>query len=473
MIRLVRASGDYISQYHEETHAAYAAAPEVDFEFRQDEYHRHWATSIGETFEFHMRAFANPKLDVTQLPWNYTSAYREFEVHGYRVNAGIEGPALTLLEHVSAAGLRLRTRRWAPDGPAAACASIKLVTAPLYHPGADYKVLDYSFERRAAAISELRADAEGRLALNTDCSGHEISFTGPGAGSQPAITTPLAATDLARPAPGPPVHLPIKVLNPRVTPIASLRAELSSEYPTVQIINGTAERKALGPGEVADLSGAFLVKFTASESGFARTRLQLKLTFDGAESSENFDVYVQPDPLPAPAEVNVLDGRTLTFSVFRQAGNQGGGAALSRTVTEGEGNGNGILEPGEDATIWVRLPQGLDPFDKNNWYRAKVYADSPWLTEAADIQEPKQREWTGAQNRTSLVRLSREVPAGTEIPLILDCESWSFTFTPDVRYGKEPLYQAFQFHKHYLFAWKWTANRPLPDLKGVAKNARE
>ena len=41
MIRLVRASGDYISQYHEETRAAYTATPEVDFEFRQDEYHRH------------------------------------------------------------------------------------------------------------------------------------------------------------------------------------------------------------------------------------------------------------------------------------------------------------------------------------------------------------------------------------------------------------------------------------------------
>jgi hypothetical protein len=168
---------------------------------------------------------------------------------------------------------------------------------------------------------------------------------------------------------------------------------------------------------------------------------------------------VQPDPLPQPAEVVVLDGRTKTFPVFRQTGNQGGGASVERTVTEGKGNGNGILEPGEEATIWVKRVQGLDPFDKNNWCRAKVYADSPWLTEVADIQEEKQREWTGAQNRTSLVRLSLDVPAQAEIPLVLDCESWSFAFTPDVRYGKEPLYQAFQLHKHHLFAWTWRAVR--------------
>ena len=62
-VRLVRASGDYISQYTEETRAAFAATPSVDFEFRQDEYDRHWATSIAETFEFHMRAFADPALD--------------------------------------------------------------------------------------------------------------------------------------------------------------------------------------------------------------------------------------------------------------------------------------------------------------------------------------------------------------------------------------------------------------------------
>ena len=56
-MRLIRASGDYISQYHEETRVAYARAHAVDFEYRQDEYHRHWATSIAETFDFHMRAF--------------------------------------------------------------------------------------------------------------------------------------------------------------------------------------------------------------------------------------------------------------------------------------------------------------------------------------------------------------------------------------------------------------------------------
>jgi hypothetical protein len=92
----------------------------------------------------------------------------------------------------------------------------------------------------------------------------------------------------------------------------------------------------------------------------------------------------------------------------------------------------------------------MDPFDKNNWYRCKVYSDSSYITEAGDIRENKQREWTGAQSRTSLIRLSRETPPGTKIELLLDNESWSFHFTPDVRYGKEKLYQAFQLHRNHL-----------------------
>jgi hypothetical protein len=75
--------------------------------------------------------------------------------------------------------------------------------------------------------------------------------------------------------------------------------------------------------------------------------------------------------LSKPAGIEVLDGRTVSLTVFRQKGNQGGGGPVPRTVTEGKGNGNGVLEPGEEATIWVKMPQGMDAFDKNNWYRAR------------------------------------------------------------------------------------------------------
>ena len=124
------------------------------------------------------------------------------------------------------------------------------------------------------------------------------------------------------------------------------------------------------------------------------------------------------------------------------------------SVTEGKGNGNGILEPGEEATFWVRMEQGMDPFDKNTWHRCKVHTDSPWLAETGDIKNPKQREWTSAMERASLMRLLPDVPAKTTIPILLDNETWSFHYTPDVRYGAEKLYQAFQLHTKHLHRYE-------------------
>jgi hypothetical protein len=60
----------------------------------------------------------------------------------------------------------------------------------------------------------------------------------------------------------------------------------------------------------------------------------------------------------------------------------------------------------------------------------------------------------GAKERTSVVRLSPNTPHGITIPLLLDNESWSYHYTPDVRYGKEDLYQAFQLHMHHLHRYE-------------------
>lgn len=237
--------------------------------------------------------------------------------------------------------------------------------------------------------------------------------------------------------------------------MTDVKVTLSSDYATVQVLKGEVNVAKLEPGAPVDLSPALHVRFTAGEGYFARTRLKLEITYDGYHGvTKNIDVLVIPENVPPPMEVVILDGRTATLNVFRQKGNQGGGGSVPRKLTEGQGNGNGVLEPGEEATIWVHLHQGMDPFDKNNWYRAKVYSDSPWITEVGDLEELKQLEWTSGMERTSVIRLSPHTPHGTRIPLLLDNESWSYWWTPDVRYGKEKLYQAFQLHTHHLHKYE-------------------
>jgi hypothetical protein len=227
--------------------------------------------------------------------------------------------------------------------------------------------------------------------------------------------------------------------------------DLSSEYPTVEVLGHRHVIERIEPGSFMDVSPYLQAEFTAGGGYYAPARLRLDITYDGwYEKSVDIDVAIAPEIVSEPLELAVLDGKTASFEVFRQSGNQGGGSSVERTVTEGTGNGNGVLEPGEEATVWVKMAQGMDPFDKNNWQRCKVRGDSPYLTVVGDIQEEKQLEWTGAMNRTSVIRLSAGTPSGTEIPVLLENETWSYHYTPDVRYGPEKLYQALQLHTFHL-----------------------
>jgi len=454
MIRLVRASGDYISQYTEETRMAYARAPKVSFEYRQDEYHRHWATSVAETFDFHMRAFATASLDNVPVEWSHDDPYAHFRVWNYDVESTGPGPGITYLGDVTQNGFRLTTRKWAPDGPPSS-REITVTTPSRYEPGATYTIVDRGLSNNELRRHTINADAEGRLTVATDGSGHEISIIGPGATERLPVLLPVTNSDVLRVSPGVRVNLPIRVYNPGLKAITNLTVSLRSDYATVQLPGEAARVPVLGPGETVDLSDRLAATFVAGAGYYAPARIEITLACEGrAQQARDIDVLIEPSLVPPPLAVEILDGRTATFSVFRQKGNQGGGGSVQRTVTEGRGNGNGVLEPGEQATIWVKVQQGLDPFDKGNWYRAKIYSTSPWLTEAQDIEEQKGLEWTSAQQRTSVVELSRAVPAGAVIPIMLDNESWSFWWTPDVRYGPETLYQAFQLHEHHLHRYE-------------------
>lgn len=449
MVRLIHASGDFISQYHEETRDAYAPS-DVDFEYRRDEYHRHWATSIAETFAFHMRAFENPALNNVPSKWSHANAYSRFSVWGYDVHADGDGKAMVYLDNVTQCGMRVLTRQWAPDGPPAN-RSIRIRTAPLYSPGARYELLSYGLGTGSLARRELIAAPDGRLEIALDGAGYQLGLSGPGCGAEAPVLLPTTPYDVTRVIPGKPTTLSLKLYNPRNVPQKNLKLILASDYPTVEVIQREVAIPELAAGAVVDLSDSLPVRFTAGQGAYARASLSATIVFDDWHSTkENIPVLIEPEAIPKPIAYEVLDGRTATFTMFVQKGNQGGGSAVERTVTEGRGNGNGILEKGETATIWVKLPQGLDPFDKGNWHRAKVRSHSGFLTEVGDIQELKQREWTGAQERTSLIEWRADAPKGSSARLVLDTESWSFHYTPDVRYGREKLYQAIQLHRHQL-----------------------
>ena len=462
MVRLIRASGDYISQYHEETRDAYARAGDVDFEYRQDEYHRHWATSIGETFDFHMRAFDEPG-----------ARQRARDVPPRRPLPRVRGVGLrrcvpramragfTCLEDVRQGGLRVTTRRWAPGRPASRGArGSPSRTAPLYRAGARYTRAGPQ-PRRPAQTAIARGHRRGRRPHHLrrwTARATRSASTARAPAPQPPVLLPLTAKDRLRCAPGADVALPVRIYNPRAEPMTDVAVELPREYPTVEAAVGHRRRSPRStPGAFADLSGQLKARFTAGAGYFAPARLHSKMVYDGwHESQEEIDVLVAPGRhAGARSRSRCSTAAPRRFAVFRQKGNQGGGGAVERTVTEGKGNGNGILEPGEEATIWVKLRAGHGPVrqrqlvPRQGLHRLAVArrGRGPGGAEAARMDRRQGAHQPGPA-------VARHARRNRDPAAARQRDPGATTSRPDVRYGREKLYQAFQLHTRHLHKYE-------------------
>lgn len=277
MVRLVRASGDYISQYHEETRLAYAREERVAFEFRQDEYHRHWATSIEETFAFHMRAFETAALATTPDVFHHDNAHTDFSIWDWRVSRHGGGAGYTVLRDVSQSGLRVETRRWAPDGPPVAGSTVAVTTPACYQPEADYLIIDAPLDAGEPRRFTVKAGTEGRLRFEVAGTGRQVSITGPGASTQQPVLLPLSRAEGLRVLPGQEMNLPIRIYNPRTEPMKDVRIALRSNYPAVELLTSEAVVPEIPAAGRVDLSAHFKARFTAAAGDYQPARIDVSL----------------------------------------------------------------------------------------------------------------------------------------------------------------------------------------------------
>ena len=130
---------------------------------------------------------------------------------------------------------------------------------------------------------------------------------------------------------------------------------------------------------------------------------------------------VPRSPYITQSEIIVLDGRTVEeVPIFRQGPNEVNYVAISG----GQGNGNGILEPGEEALIYVKLPQGMGPKDVNTFHRTQLmnYQQNPYVhVESLDYLEKFSQ--AGATSVATPITLSEDCPENQELELWLKVES--------------------------------------------------
>jgi len=339
--RLVMGTRDFIRFYHTRMNAIwkYTRPFYETAEFDSD----HGTPHMGETLEFHMRAFANPlpRPDV----WSHIDAYPDFAVWGWEIASDRKQPGLTALEGVSPNGFRSSVREWAPSGRVLANVKLRIASGRLYPAGQPQVVTVIRTRDGKVRRATEHADSEGRLHFELDGDEYQVGV-GPGA---ILALGDFEVQDARWATDGKPVSVRVRVWNKGAASTSAAPLRWETPNPNLAIATPSQGLPAIGAGKSADVA----LQFTVDDP----QREVAKLYAVVGTSRLPIEIPMFPDA-PAAKDFRIADGRE--FAVY-----QGGIKRVPLTL--GKGNGDGQANPGE--TLAILVPDG------DAWRAAELFTN--------------------------------------------------------------------------------------------------
>jgi len=383
--RLVMGTRDFIRFYHARMNAIwnYTRPFHETAEYDAD----HGTPHMGQTLEFHMRAFANP------LPrpevWSHIDVYPSFPIWGWEVASDRMQPGLTVLENVSRRGFRSSVREWVPGGRLLASVKLQMISDRLYRPNERQTVtILRTRDGNVRHLSE-RADADGRLHFELDGDTYDVSVgDGPSLalGDFKLLNAPWVKD-------GKPVTVRVRVWNKGIAASVPGTLHWETSNPGVTIAAPSHELPAIPAGKSVETSVGFTITDPAREI--------VKLCAIVGKERLSLEIPAFPDAKPAAA-FRIADRRQVT--VFQEG--------VKRVpLNLGQGNGDGQANAGERFAILV--PDG------DAWRAAELFTNDACV----DLRERVSDVWgdfdhVGASAKYSLATVRPGCPADHVLRLL-------------------------------------------------------
>ena len=151
--------------------------------------------------------------------------------------------------------------------------------------------------------------------------------------------------------------------------------------------------------------------------------IQFDVTVNGVLSHTQKTIFF---PTPESPYINggdiiILDGRTVTNIPVYQ---QGLDIIKLQSIYGGEGNGNGKLERGENALVYIRLPRGMAPNDIDTFHRTYLinHLDEPYI-HVEQLNYKEKLSQAGATSVATILTLSDDLPINYDLDLWFKVES--------------------------------------------------
>jgi hypothetical protein len=359
---------DYLRDFSEHTAAIFNGAGFAS-EFHLADFCRHYAADIPEQFDFHMKHFQVEKTD--PKCFSHINFYPDFDVWGYQVETDKAEEGWTYLRDVTENGFGLYTRFRFPYGKPCGNYDIRVATPFIYAPKGNYILSAYNYETGGVTSSTVQADAQGRLQIKTrGGGGDEIGISGNGLPPSVLFLTDTLNENLYIES-GKTISLSFKVINLSPSRMDSVVFSCSTENAEAISIISSPKAYNLKPGEVTMLEDMVTLtgNFTSRNKNLAY--LHLGYQHKGIPSSREriIQVHITDSMGKVSADnIKIFDGRSEQLPVYRYNWGDWDERVRHETISEGQGNGNGIAESGELFSVWIRIPSGEAPEDLDTWH---------------------------------------------------------------------------------------------------------
>jgi hypothetical protein len=410
-VRLTMTDGDWLKYNDWKLKQIFEAADLSKFEFQLSDYPNHWVSDADKQLDFHMQAFKNPR----GLPqkWNHVSVtFPSFSVFGYEVESRRARPAITLMDHYSDQCIRIMSRTFIPT------------TSETYKPNTNYRLIALNLSTNQFASMHPTSSPAGRLSFELESGGYLVGIQEENANHHPIIQLVSKSNqDYYYFEQEQESHLDLKVTNLGLSPAREVNIRAFSDYPHIQFKNDVIRLEDLPSETLFDLPEPFTFVLSKDPHSTYISTISFELQVDGEPiDTQQIMFYPIPySPMVDAADLIVLDGRSVQQLPIYQ---QGSDTIENKTVAGGQGNGNGLIEPGEDVLMLVKLANGMAPNDTNTYHRTYLINpfDSPFI-EVNQLEYQEKKTQAGATSISSVISLSPDIPPREKIHLWLKVES--------------------------------------------------
>ena len=424
-VRLTMTDGDWLKYNDWELKRIFDASNLSSFEFHFADYPDHWAGDADKQLDFHMQEF-NKKHAVPNN-WNHVCpAYSSFKTWGYSFNIERSQPAITLLENVTAEHIKILSRTFIPDGPIIQDETISIKTSNIYSPSKSYQLITYNLTSEEIKSLNIIASADGKLAIELGGGGgHIIGINGDDSG----VNTKLRIVQNHNKE----YHyfeieksygLDFKLVNLGNENAENIEVKAFSPHPFISFEDSIIKISNVNSADFMNLKNQFNFSFSQhTDSSFVGTMF-FEVKINGAVADTQKIMFFTTPKSPSIINKNdviILDGRTVRdIPIFSQGPN----IIEKQEISGGSGNGNGILERGEDVLVYIKLPKGMAANDTNTFHRTYLlnYLDEPFI-EVNKLQYEERLLQASKTHTGTIISIAENTPIDNEFDLWFKIES--------------------------------------------------